>query len=105
MILLLSAIILTSKFLQVSFAVGINFFSESRQILSQCLSHITISIFLFGLVPINSALQIFNLENHPAAFKAGSSKEGLSIFGILNKTKVIFNFRLYIVAKSFYCVR
>lgn len=36
-----------------------------------------------------SALQIFQQENHPSVYKSGlnSSKEGLSLFGILNRCK------------------
>lgn len=36
----------------------------------------------------SSALQIFKKIDHPSAFKMGSgSKEGLSLFGILNRTR------------------
>ncbi|XP_071799824.1 mutS protein homolog 5-like isoform X1 [Asterias amurensis] len=37
------------------------------------------------------ALQIFQKERHPSAYKSGGSgaKEGLSLFGILNKTKSV----------------
>ncbi|XP_022087928.1 mutS protein homolog 5-like isoform X2 [Acanthaster planci] len=43
-----------------------------------------------------SALQIFQKERHPSAYKSGGSgaKEGLSLFGILNKTKSVVGSRL-----------
>ena len=33
------------------------------------------------------ALQIFKTENHPSMHQIGKSKEGLSLFGLLNKCK------------------
>ncbi|XP_033111357.1 mutS protein homolog 5-like [Anneissia japonica] len=43
-----------------------------------------------------SALQIFQKESHPSAYKSGGSgaKEGLSLFGILNKTKSVIGSNL-----------
>ena len=37
---------------------------------------------------LHSSLQIFHKEAHPGATNTGRSKEGLSLFGICNKTKV-----------------
>ncbi|XP_038048492.1 mutS protein homolog 5-like isoform X2 [Patiria miniata] len=43
-----------------------------------------------------SALQIFQKERHPSAYKSAGSgaKEGLSLFGILNKTKSVVGSKL-----------
>ncbi|XP_028412976.1 mutS protein homolog 5-like isoform X1 [Dendronephthya gigantea] len=42
-----------------------------------------------------SALQIFQKESHPSAFKGGSgAKEGLSLFGMMNMTKSVIGSRL-----------
>ncbi|EDO48759.1 predicted protein [Nematostella vectensis] len=42
-----------------------------------------------------SALQIFQKESHPSVYKSGtSSKEGLSLFGVLNRTRSALGSRL-----------
>ncbi|XP_035698854.1 mutS protein homolog 5-like [Branchiostoma floridae] len=42
-----------------------------------------------------SALQIFQKESHPSVYKSGSgAKEGLSLFGIMNRTKSILGSRM-----------
>eukprot|EP01132_Coremiostelium_polycephalum_P003613 gene3613-4497_t len=40
------------------------------------------------------SLQIFSNENHPSCYSIGNSKEGLSLFGILDKTKSTIGKRL-----------
>ncbi|EGG14783.1 mutS like protein [Cavenderia fasciculata] len=51
------------------------------------IQHISLDQYLH--MDINSlySLQIFSNEQHPSCYSFGNSKEGLSLFGILNKTK------------------
>lgn len=35
-----------------------------------------------------SSLNVFHREPHPSSFKAGGYKEGLSVYAIINHTKV-----------------
>jgi DNA mismatch repair protein MSH5 len=45
-------------------------------------------VWYFVLYPsVDSALQVFVKEYHPSVYKASSGKEGLSLFGICNRTR------------------
>lgn len=47
-----------------------------------------------------SALQIFCKEPHPSSYKTGGVKEGLSLFGVLNRTKTSMGARFALGATA-----
>ncbi len=53
------------------------------------LSHCSLHFTPWHVLAHASSLQIFHKEAHPGMSAAGRSKEGLSLFGIFNKAKVV----------------